>query len=109
MSEAIKRLGPDKVVAIVTDNDTTMVAAINLVIQNDHSGIIGQRCFSHVLNLFLKEDLPRVLTSADSLIKSVISICDEIKNTLRKNSKFRELWIQHKTEDENAVFVTLPG
>lgn len=109
MSDMINRIGPEKVVAIVTDNDATMIAATNLVIQNDHSSVIGQRCFSHVLNLFLKEDLPRVLKSTDSLIKSVTVISDEIKNCLRKNSKFRELWIELKSDDETAVFVTLPG
>lgn len=48
----VKELGTTKVVALITDNDSTMIAATRTVAKS-FPGMFQQRCFSHVLNLFL--------------------------------------------------------
>lgn len=53
----------------------------------------------------MNDSMPTVI----SVTKRVNSISDEIKNTQRKDARFRELCEETRLPDENSVFVTLTG
>lgn len=72
-------------------------------------GMFQQRCFSHVLNLFCSTDMSDSMPTIISVTKEVTSISGEIKNTQRKNARFRERCEEMRLSDESSIFVTLPG
>lgn len=77
MEHAVKEVGPDLVVQVVTDNATSCVAAGRILVSK-YPGIIFSTCAAHTLDLLL-EDIAKIQTVAD-LVKQAKNVCKTVCN-----------------------------
>ncbi|KAK3909078.1 Phenylcoumaran benzylic ether reductase POP1 [Frankliniella fusca] len=102
--DAVKKIGPPKVLIIITDNAMNMKAAWKIVIDKyKHIFCIG--CAPHGLNLLAK-DIMKAETFA-TLMKSAEKIVKKVKNKSVNLSKFKIN--QSRRYGKNAVNLKLPN
>lgn len=101
---AVKNVGPHKVLIIITDNAMNMKAAWKIVI-NKYGHIFCIDCAPHGLNLLAK-DIMKVDTFA-TLMKNAKKIVKKIKNKSVNLSKFKQN--QSRRYGKDAVKLKLPN
>lgn len=112
VKRAVEIVGVDKVVGLISDNASNMMAMQELIMK-EYPRIIGVRCFAHTLNLLLKGmcKLP--------FVKEVLSRCKMVLLELRHSTVKAGLWhrewemyiklMKEKTIHISEVGLSLPG
>lgn len=93
----------ERVIAVITDGEAVMLAGLAMM-HKYHPHVVGLRCFSHLVNLFVKEDVSRV-ASIEQIVGTIKKICKTIMHSNILAGQFRTAM----TAIVGSVFPSLPG
>ena len=103
MKKVIEEVGPQKAMAVCTDNATNMKKAWQ-ILKHDYNHIVFYGCLVQSFNLIFT-DLNKI-KSVGSMMTECVSVVKHIRNSQKLSAMFKE--IQHSSEASKKTTLKLP-